>query len=276
MNKKLRIEVYLLVSFMLCLIGCGTKSNPQPLPPPDLQEILPTLKTRYDLVETMRTTINFKIDGQGKKGEVRGYLNYAKPDKLSVYAMGAFNEPRVIATIVGDSLKIYFVVENEIIDDKLNDEVMKDLFDIDLRISDIRSAIFANPFLDGNTKDLQIQAIDDKYIITRPSLREGCIEEITILAKNTAVSNWRIKDAEGQLVQEIAFSKYREIGGILRPLKAIVYRPEDLTKITIESADPELNAILADDTFELDVPKDAEIYKFRKKEEIEQNIEPDK
>ena len=187
MNRKFHIKVYILIAFLLCLVGCALKSKPEPLPPPDMREILLTLKTRYDLVETMRTLVNFKVESQGKGNEVRGYMNYAKPDKLSVYGMGAFNEPRVIATAVGDSLKIYFVVENELIDDKLTDDAIGDLFDVDLKISDIKSAIFANPFLDGNTKDLQIEAFDDEYIITRPSLRENCTEEITIITKKPII-----------------------------------------------------------------------------------------
>jgi len=181
--------------------------------------------------------------------------------------MGAFNEPRVIASAVGDSLKIYFVVENELIDDKLKDSVIKDLFDIDLRISDIKSAIFANPFLDGNTNDLQIETFDDEYVITRQSLREGYTEEIIIMAKDTSINRWRLKNADRQIIQEISFSKYREIGGILRPLKAVVYRPEDLTKITIESIDPELNVIINDETFKISVPNNVDVYKFKDKGE---------
>jgi hypothetical protein len=215
----------------------------------------------------MRTLVNFKVESNGKNNSVRGYMNYKKPDNLGIYIMGAFNEPRVIASAVGDSLKIYFVVENELIDDKLKDSVMKDLFDIDLRISDIKSAIFANPFLDGNTKDLQIETFDDEYVITRPSLREGYIEEIIIIAKDTSINRWRLKNADKQIIQEISFSKYREIGGILRPLKAVVYRPEDLTKITIESVNPEINVKLADDTFEISVPKNVDIYKFKDKDQ---------
>ena len=267
MNRKFHIEVYILIAFLLCLVGCAFKSKPEPLPPPDMREILLTLKTRYDLVETMRTLVNFKVESQGKGNEVRGYMNYAKPDKLSVYGMGAFNEPRVIATAVGDSLKIYFVVENELIDDRLTDDAIRDLFDVDLRISDIKSAIFANPFLDGKTKDLQIEAFDDEYVITRPSLRENCTEEITIIAKDMSVNRWRIKDADKQLVQEVSFSKYREVGGILRPLKAVVYRPEDFTKITIESVDPEINIKLADDVFDISVPDNVDVYKFKDKDE---------
>ncbi len=267
MNRNFHIKVYIPIILLLFFIGCALRPSPKPLPPPNLQDILLILKTRYDLVETMRTLVNFKVESNGKNNSVRGYMNYKKPDNLGIYIMGAFNEPRVIASAVGDSLKIYFVVENELIDDKLKDSVIKDLFDIDLRISDIKSAIFANPFLDGNTNDLQIETFDDEYVITRQSLREGYTEEIIIMAKDTSINRWRLKNADRQIIQEISFSKYREIGGILRPLKAVVYRPEDLTKITIESVDPELNVIINDETFKISVPNNVDVYKFKDKGE---------
>jgi len=256
-------KILLSIAFIIILSGCAA-INPkiQNIPPPDARSVLLTLKTRYDLAETMRTLVNFKLEHQGKTDEVRGYLSYAKPDKLSIFVMGPFNEPKVIATVVGESLKLYFVAENELIADQLTDSVMKALFNIDLRVSDIRSAIFANPFLDGNTDNLKIAGYGSEYVITRQSIQNGYGEEIYITAKDTTVNKWRIKDANSKLVQEIAFSKYREIGGILRPLKAVVYRPDDLTKITIESVDPEINIKLADDIFELSIPKDAKVYKI--------------
>jgi outer membrane lipoprotein-sorting protein len=251
------------VIFLTILSGCATtKPNVENMPTPDTRSVLLTLKTRYDLAETMRTLVNIKMESQGKSDEVRGYLNYAKPDKLSIFIMGPFNEPRVIATVAGESLRMYFVAENELIEDKLTDIVMKTLFNVDLRVSDIRSAIFANPFLDGNTDNLKIERYDSQYMITRPSGQNDYSEEILFSAKDTTINKWRIKDASGKLIQEIAFSKYRDINGILRPLKAVVYRTDDLTKITIESIDPEVNVKLADDIFDLSIPEDAKIYKL--------------
>ena len=260
--------------FLMVLSGCATTKPNVNIPPADARSVLLTLKTHYDLVDTMRTLVNFKLENKGKTDEVRGYLNYARPDKLSVFVMGPFNEPRVIASVIGDSLRIYFVAENELIEDQLTDAVMKDLFGVDLRVSDIRSAIFANPFLDGNTGNLKVESYGDEYVVTRPSIQNGYSEEISMNTKDTTVNKWRIKNATGKLVQEIDFSKYREVGGILRPLKAVVYRPDDLTRISIESVDPEVNVKLADDIFELSIPEGTKVYKLsdiKKKEQPTQD-----
>ncbi|MGB9595794.1 MAG: LolA family protein [Candidatus Poribacteria bacterium] len=247
----------------LLLLGCNAiKPKPEVMPTPDVKSILLDLKSRYDLVQTMRTLVNFKMEYKGKSDEVRGYMNYVKPDKLSIYMMGPFNEPRVIASAVGDSLKLYFVNENELIQGQLTDTVMKDIFDIDIRVSDIRSAIFANPFLDGNTDDINIESYGDEYLIKRPSDQKGYTEEISIFAKDIAVNRWRIKDANGKIVQDISFSKYKVIGGIIRPLKATVSRPLDSTTISLESLNPEINVKIDDDVFSLSIPENAKIYQI--------------
>jgi hypothetical protein len=273
MNLSLKATFSLLLIFA-CLSGCNViKPKPEIMPVPEVKSVLLTLKSRYDIVQTMRTLINLKIEQKGKSDEVRGYMNYAKPDKLSVYIMGPFNEPRVIASAVDDLLKLYFIAENELIQGQLTDNVMKDTFDLDIRVSDIKIAIFANPFLDGNTDNLKIESYGDEYVINRLSKQNGYKEEISILARNMAVNKWRIKNSEGKIIQEFSFSKYKEIGGVLRPLKAVVSHPIDSTTITIESVDPEINAKIDDDVFSLAIPDDAKVYQIidlKKKESSQQ------
>ncbi len=261
-EKGLICPAYLsiLLVFMVVLTGCAAmKPEPQNIPPPDVRSILATLKMRYDLVDSMRTWTNVGIESHGKKEEIREYLHYQKPDKLRVDAMGPFNAPRAIALAVEKSFRFYFVAENELIMGELSDGVIKDIFDVDLRVSDVRSSIFANPFLDGNVNELDIESYGDEYLIRRASTIPGYREEITILARNTTVSKWQVIDSEDNIVQEISFSRYQKVGGILRPLKAVIHRPVDNTRISIESVNPEINVELAEKTFDLPIPEGAKI-----------------
>ena len=257
------IIFYILLVCAVLLAGCATmKPDGESLIPPDIDSILANLKMRYDLVDTIRTLMNVKIESHGQKEELRGYLYYEKPDKLRVDGMGPFNEPKAIVLAVEKSFRIYFVAENELIMGELSDGVIKDVFDIDLRVSDVRSSIFANPFLDGNVDKIELESYGDEYLIHRSSAREGYREEISILARNEVVNKWRIMDSEGKVVQEITFSKYRKVGGILRPLKAVISRPADETRLSIESVNPEINVELSEMTFALPIPESAKVYQL--------------
>lgn len=259
-NTGLRI---VLAAFIFLLTGCAAiRPAPEVIPPPDINSILAELKMRYDLVDSMRTWMNVKIKSQGQEEEIREYFYYEKPDKLRVDAMGPFNEPKAVVLAVENSFRVYFVAENELLEGDLSDEVIKEIFDVDLRVSDVRSSIFANPFLDRNVNELEVESYGDEYLIRRPSTRPGCHEEISILARDLVVNKWRIMNAEGKLIQEITFSRYKEVGGILRPLRAIISRPSDGTQISIESFDPEVNVEMAEKTFSFPIPKGAKVYKI--------------
>jgi len=267
MKQKTQISLACIIVLALCAIfwaGCaGIRPKPNDVtPPPDIDYILATLKTRYDLVDSMRTLMNVNISTPDQDGELRESLSYQKPDKLRIVVMGVFNEPKVVALAVGKTFRIYFVAENEVIKGDLTDDVIKDVFEVDLRVSDMRSAIFANPFLDGNVDNLEIKSYGDEYLISRPSVHEGCREEITLLARNLTVSKWRIVDVNGDLVQEISFSGYREIGMILRPLRASIYRPADETRISIESVNPEINVEMSEMDFSIPIPEEAKVFQL--------------
>ncbi len=260
---RFAIKLKLCMVYALFLAGCAAiRPTPEIIPPQDINSILAELKMRYDLVDSMRTWMNVKIKSQGQEEEIREYFHYEKPDKLRVDAMGPFNDPKAIVLVVGKSFRIYFVTENELIEGELSDEVIKEVFDVDLRVSDVRSSIFANPFLDKNVDELEMENYGDEYLIRRPSTRAGCREEISILAKDLVVNKWRIINAEGELVQEIVFSRYRKIGGILRPLKAVISRPSDGTQLSIESFDPEINVKMSEMTFNLPIPEGAKVYQL--------------
>lgn len=260
MSKRYSIVYLISLMCVILLVGCAImKPEPEIIPPPDVHSILATLKVRYDLVDSLVMWANVVIESHGQKEEIREYLRYQKPDKLRIDAMGPFNAPRAVALAVGKSFKLYFVAENEMIVGELSDGVIKDIFDVDLRVSDIRSSIFANPFLDGNTDELELESYGDEYVIRRASTLTDYREEITILARNTTVSKWEIIDPEGKKVQEVSFSKYQKVGGILRPLKAVIYRPMDGTRISIESVNPEINVELPETDFDFPIPETAKV-----------------
>jgi len=249
------------IILIIFLAGCAvTKPNENKLPSLDTRSILAILKARYDLVDTMRAVVNFRMEADGKGSEVRGIMSYEKPDRLSIYAMGPFNEPKVVTLVTDKTLQIYFVAENELIKGELTDEALKEVFDIDLRISDIRSSIFADPFLDGNTNDIKLETRNDEYLIGRLSSDGAYREEISISAKDVTVRNWKIMDKSGKISQEIVFAKYKEAGGVLRPSKVTIYRPSLNTRFSIESVNPEINIKLSESVFSIDVPDSAKVY----------------
>jgi len=258
----LKKVIYLLSIFIL--FGCvATKTDITGTEPVDVNSIISNLRVRYALVDSISTWMNVGIQSRGQSEEIRASLYYQKPDKFRVDARGAFNEPKAIFIANGGAFKIFFVAENELINGELTDNVIKELFKVDFRISDIRSSIFANPFLDGNVDQIVMEKRSSGYLLRRPSVRPEYREEIYISSnEEMVVDRWTIFDIRSNVIQDVRFSKYQEVGGIMRPLKAVISRPPDRTTISIESVEPEINAELAENTFTFPTPSGAKVYEF--------------
>ena len=252
------IILLLLVMFS----GCGGTTANFQLSPADaekLNPILAELQLSYDLTSTLRILqLIVTIEEEGKKEEVRESLWYKKSeadgDLLHIQAMGPLNEPRVVAIAARNQFLLYFVNEGEVMFEPLEDQVLQEIFGVDLRVSDVRSAIFANPFLDGRTHEASLAHSGAKYVVTRPGIVAGQIEKITIFARDSEprVSSWEIRDKNGSIIQQAEFSDYREVGGILRPHKIKIQRPIEKTRVELKIVKPEINLDINDSKFDFE------------------------
>ena len=252
----------LALCLLIALSGCGGTSTSFQLSPADaekLNPILAELQLSYDLTSTLRILqLIVTIEEEGKKEEVRESLWYKKSetdgDLLHIQAMGPLNEPRVVVIAARNQFLLYFVNEEEVILEPLEDQVLQEIFGVDLRVSDVRSAIFANPFLDGRTSELALAHSGAKYVVRRPGSAAGQIEQITIFVRDAEphVNNWEVRDANDTTIQRAKFSDYREVGGILRPHKIEIERPIEKTRVELKIVKPEINLDINDSKFEFE------------------------
>ena len=252
-----------IVIFLFAVLsGCGGSAANFRLSPADVEKlnpILEELQLSYDLTSTLRILqLIVTIEEEGKKEEVRESLWYKKSeangDLLHIQAMGPLNEPRVVAIAARNQFLLYFVNEEEVIFEPLEDQVLQEIFGIDLRVSDVRSAIFANPFLDGRTRQLSLAHSGAKYVVTRPGTAAEQTEQITIFVRDSEprVSDWEIRDKSGTTIQQAKFSDYREVGGILRPHKIEIKRPIEKTQVVMKIVKPEINLDISNSKFEFE------------------------
>ena len=252
----------IVLSLLASLNGCGGSAANFRLSPADVEKlnpILEDLQLSYDLTSTLRILqLIVTIEEEGKKEEVRESLWYKKSeaddDLLHIQAMGPLNEPRVVAIAARNQFLLYFVNEGEVIFEPLEDQVLQEIFGVDLRVSDVRSAIFANPFLDGRTHQLSLAHSGAKYVVTRPGTVSGQIEQVTIFVRDSEprVIDWEIRDKRGITIQQAKFSDYREVGGIFRPHKIEIKRPLEQTQVVMKIVKPEINIDISDSKFEFE------------------------
>ena len=253
--------VYLLL--FVVIVGCSPSTSTIELSPTTHAELdahLNTLQARYDLTGTLKITrMTVTIEEGEQREEIRESLWYKKSEKggelLLIQALGPINEPRAVAIANQDENQFILALLNEerTYRGPLSDGVLREIFGVDLRVSDVLSAIFANPFLDGRTGDfISVENSGAKYTITRLGTQEGHVETVILFVREDEprVTEWHIHDKNGTLQQRATFSDYRSVIGILRPHKVEIERPLEQTRVTVNIAKVQLNVEIKDSKFD--------------------------
>ncbi len=262
-------QVILLIALGACLflfaaiVGCSLSTSTVQLTPAaraELDAILTNLQVRYDLTGSLNTQMKVRIEEGEQREELRELLWYKKSENggelLHIQAMGGFNEPRGVAIANQDENQFLLRLLNEqrAYIGPLSNGVLREIFGIDLRVSDVLSAIFANPFLDGRIDDfMSVESSGAKFTIKRAAVKEGHVETITLFVREgePSVREWHIHDENGVLQQRAAFSDYREVDGILRPHKVEIERPLEQTRVAVNITKVELNVEISDSKFDV-------------------------
>lgn len=245
------------------IVGCSPSTSAIQLTPAsraELDAILTTLRVRYDLTGSLKITqMTVTIEEGEQREELQESLWYKKSEKggelLHIQAMGGLHEPRGVAIANQDENQFILALLNErrTYRGPLSDGALREIFGIDLRVSDVLSAIFANPFLDGRTDDFtSVEISGTKFTITRPGVKEGHVETIVLFVRDgePRVTEWRINDENETLQHRAAFSNYRAVSGILRPHRVEIERPLEQTRVAVNIAKVELNVEIKDSKFD--------------------------
>ncbi len=258
------INIYVFSLFLAVVVGCVGRTTVQlsPATRAELDAILNTLQVRYDLTGSLKITRMMVTIEEGERSEeLRELLWYKKSENggelLQIQALGPMNEPRGVAIANQDKNQFLLRLLNEqkAYLGPLSDGALREIFGVDLRVSDVLSAIFANPFLDGRTAEvISVETSGAKFVVTRPGVQDGHVETITLFVREgePRVTEWHIRDGNGTLQQRAAFSDYREVSGILRPHKVEIERPIDQTRVVVKIAKAELNVEIKDSKFDVE------------------------
>ena len=247
---------------LLVMLGCVRTGTVElaPATRAELDAILNTLQVRYDLTGSLKITrMMVTIEEGEQREELRELLWYKKSESggelLHIQALGPVNEPRGVAIANQDKNQFMLRLLNEqkAYLGPLSDGALREIFGVDLRVSDVLSAIFANPFLDGRLDEfMSVERSGAKFVIRRSGVQNGYVETITLFVREDEprVAEWHIHDENGTLQQRAAFSDYREVSGILRAHKVEIERPLDKTRVAVKIAKAELNVEIKDSKFD--------------------------
>lgn len=284
-NSKILILLGFLIVFACTFyLGCSGKNTNvswYPMEMSDFEPHLATLQARYDLTETLKSTKMMVTiqEADNRPEELRELLWYKKTadggELLRINVLGAFNDTKGLAIANREEFILTLLDAEETYVGKVSDSILQEIFGVDIRIPDILSAIFANPFLDGQNASLQIEKYGQLIRVTRPGIESEYIETIILNVQydEPRVTEWEIKSEEG-LLQRAVFSDYEDVDGILRANKVEILRPLEQTRVVVRTEQVQINVDIKDNRFDIE-PFLSEDFEIKTISDINETDEPE-
>lgn len=254
------VTLYILIIFNGCVLTTSDIDPSSAELSDEFSTHLQTLQERYDLTGSLKTTrMMVRIqEADSPPEELHEMLWYKKAEDgselLRIQALGGFNDTKGVAIANRNRFLLVLLEEQEAYLGNLSDGILNKIFGLDLRVSDVLSAIFANPFLEGQINKLKIQSIGNTFIVTRPNSQSDHLETITVKVQDgePRVTEWIIHYKEEVVKQHVEFLDYRVVDGVLRPFTVKIERPLEQTRVVVRIAQVQLNVEIDDSNFDIE------------------------
>ena len=235
--RVLRLVVYLSILFsVIYLEGCV------PSKPLDDVEILPSERLLNKLEANRRRIQNFEGVGiltiQSEKYDNSANFRVVmhKPDSVYLTILGPFGIELAQALVTNDNYIFYDAIENTAYKGEVNEDILREIFKIDLSFSDLMDAFIGSVNLTKNLyKQPDKYEIDyDKYVLTYSDSvnRLTTIYEVDI--RELSITDYKLKSFDGTVNIEGKYSDFELLENVAVPFNIVIHNFSDDQTLKID------------------------------------------
>ncbi|MGA7839112.1 MAG: DUF4292 domain-containing protein [Ignavibacteriaceae bacterium] len=227
----LLILLYLSVSFNGCV----------PSKPTEETEILPSERLISKLESNRRKISSFEGSGtitvKSRELNTSATFNVTliKPDSISLTIMGPFGIELAQSLVTKDKFKFYDALQNTVYEGATSEDVLKNIFRIDLSFSDMMDAFIGSVNL---TKHLYKQPtkylVDgDQYILTYVDSSNGEITNYKVDVKELGITDYQLSK-NGNVILDGKYSNFNDVENVAVPYNIEVRNRREDQLVTIQ------------------------------------------
>jgi hypothetical protein len=255
----LLLPIYL---FVLFISGCV------PSKPTEEVEILPAerlvnkLEANRRRIKTFEGAGTLLVQTPNAENKASFETSLIKPDSMYLTVLGAFGIQLAQTLVTDDSFIFYDDLQNTAYQGKPSDDVLKNIFKIDLPFSDIIDAFVGSVNL---TKHLYKQptkySVDnDKYILTYVDSVNHFTSIYKIDIRNLGITSFQVLDPNGDIALDCKYSDFDFIENVAVPYTIEVQNVKEGQSVSIKYKKIRANA--SDISIDFKIPDDANIIKW--------------
>jgi len=239
-----------------------------PSKPTDEVEILPSERLINKLEVNRRRIRNFEgtgtlhVQADNINNNASFKVVLQKPDSIFLTIMGPFGIELAQALVTKEKFSFYDVLHNTIYQGSTNDEVLKDIFKINLSFNDLIDAFIGSVNLTENLyKPPASYEIDyDQYVLTYVDSLTGVETQYRVDVRELGIKNFKIIDGNDETILEGKYSDFEILETVAVPYKIEVMNKEKNQSVMIEYKRMDANKKNISINFE--IPKDATVIKW--------------
>ncbi len=255
----LLLSIYLIILF---ISGCV------PSKPTEEVEILPAerlvnkLEANRRRIKSFEGTGTLVVQSSNAENKASFETSLIKPDSLYLTILGAFGIQLAQTLVTTDNFIFYDDLHNTAYQGQLSEDVLKNIFKIDLPFSDIIDAFVGSVNL---TKHLYKQPTKysveyDKYTLTYVDSTTNFTSIYKIDIRSLGITSFQVIDPNGDIALDCKYSDFDYIENVAVPYTIDVQNVKEGQSVSIKYKKIRANA--ADISIDFKVPDDATIIKW--------------
>jgi outer membrane lipoprotein-sorting protein len=261
--RKYLIPVLLLIEIIPFIINGCVPSQPN-----EDVELLPSERLINKLEVNRRRIKSFEGYGtiEVKSPKLNNSANFRvvihKPDSIYLSIMGAFGIELAQILVTKENFVFYDALENTAYEGIPSNDLLQDIFHIDLPFNDIIDAFVGSVNLTQNLYKIpnDYKVDYDQYVLTYVDSFMNTKTQYRVDVRELGITKYMLWNSNGDLTLEGTYSKFDLMQGVPVPYKIEVERAQENQHIRISYKNMEAN----DSNIYIDfaVPKDAAVIKI--------------
>lgn len=259
MKKYILGILFLLISF---LSGCV------PSKPTEEVEVLPSERLISKLEANRRKISNFEGSGtitvrsREMNTSATFKVTLIKPDSISLTIMGPFGIELSQILVTKDKFLFYDVLQNTAYEGETNDDILKNIFKIDLPFSDLMDAFIGSVNLTKHLyKPPAKYSIDgDQYVLTYVDSLSGEITNYKVDIRELGITDYQLENRNGAVMLSGKYSRFNNIENVAVPYSIRIQNNREDQLVMIEYRQASANVKDANIGFRL--PGDATVIRW--------------
>ncbi|MHB1686883.1 MAG: DUF4292 domain-containing protein [Ignavibacteriaceae bacterium] len=262
--KKYFVVIYLLINFLaiLFIAGCAPSKPVVKVEILSAERLVDKLEVNRRRIRTFEGTGSLVINSEGMENKASFKITLVKPDSIQLSIMGPFGIDLGEALITKKDYVFYDALQNTAYEGEVNEDVLKNIFKIDLPFSDLLDAFLGSVNLTNHLykRPAKYSVDEDKYVLTYIDSVNQQTDVYRVDIRQLGITDYDVTNLSGDLLFTGKYTDFDLLENV-----AVPYTINILDKQNDQTLSIKYKKITANQPYihiNFNIPTDANIIKW--------------